>query len=330
MPRHGGQHEERAADAPQEPVEPGVQHQEAEAREHGRRHAPPHPRDRNERGRQHEHKRDARARTRPDVQVVRQDARADDQPRPRHGAREHVGAQQRQRRPALQMRHLEVFRKADPVAGPPQSIAELDVLDRRIAEASVESTLVEKHRAPDRAAAAPERRCLFVARLVHVVVQQVPVLREESRVGRGIVVRANHGSEGGASLQMRRHAPDQAGRHDDIGVDEEQHVARGRRRADIAGAGRADRRGELDHLRPGGRGARGRSLAAAVDHDNQLVGRGRAGGQPCQAGAEGVAAVVNGRDDGDSHTSQQASIAAGRDREQGCGTIARLHGGRAA
>ena len=102
------------------------------------------------------------------------------------------------------------------MSGAPQPVAELDVLDRRVAEAAVEPAGVEKDRAPDRAAAAPERRGRFAAGLVDVVVQQVPVLRKEARIGRGIVIGADDGVDAGMILQKLRHAPDEAGRHDHV------------------------------------------------------------------------------------------------------------------
>src|SRR5690606_40585649 len=115
-----------------------------------------------------------------------------------------VGAQETEEPPALQVLHLHALVEADRVPARPQPEPELDVLDARLAVALVEPAGLEEHRAADRATTGPERRSLLAARLVHPVVEQVLVLRDELRArGRVVVVADNRGEARVAQLLYR-------------------------------------------------------------------------------------------------------------------------------
>src|SRR5687767_1504723 len=87
--------------------------------------------------------------------------------------------------PALQVSSLDLGIEPDPIAAVAQPVAELDVFDlRRSVAGMVEHSDFEKNRPSHRAAAGPEAVDVSALLLVHVVMQEVPVLRDETRLRR--------------------------------------------------------------------------------------------------------------------------------------------------
>src|SRR5687768_18507735 len=98
--------------------------------------------------------------------------------------------------PSLQVSSLDLGIESDSIAAVAQPVAELDVFDLwgRVAR-MVEHSDLEKSRPPHRAAASPEAVDVAVLLLVHVVMQKVPVLRDETRLRRRSVIRSKNPGE---------------------------------------------------------------------------------------------------------------------------------------
>src|SRR5437016_2164642 len=91
------------------------------------------------------------------VQIVRHFAALYDQARPRNCPMDSICTDNRPKRPPLQMRALQRLIQKDAIAGAPQAIAQLDVLNRWPGEAAlVEAAHVLEGRSPDRAAPRPK------------------------------------------------------------------------------------------------------------------------------------------------------------------------------
>src|SRR5205823_500475 len=97
--------------------------------------------------------------------------------------------------------------------------AQVDVLDAWTPiPHRVESASVEKYLPPNGAAAAPERRGTFVAVLVHEVVQQVAVLREEIGRRRRLVVRPERRRQVGFAIEQGDEIPQRVWFGEYVGV----------------------------------------------------------------------------------------------------------------
>ena len=115
-------------------------------------------------------------------------------------------------------------------------------------------------------------RGLGVGVLVHVVVQQVLVLREKVGRAGGVVVGAEAGLEGGVGLEGFGGAAQGVGRQRHIRVDKEHIVAVGQAGAGIPSHGRPmpAGRGQPQHARACGLRQGGAVIGRAIVDDDQL------------------------------------------------------------
>ena len=104
---------------------------------------------------------------------------------------------------------------------PPEADSQLYILDGRPGEAfRVETSHCQEDLPTNGAASGPERRGLRIPLLMHEVVQEVAILRDQPvRAGSGIV-RAEHCGEFRSRVEDPDRAVERAGCEDDIGVDE--------------------------------------------------------------------------------------------------------------
>ena len=119
-----------------------------------------------------------------------------------------------------------------------QPIAEIDILDLRAWIAhGVESTDGKKCITTYRATARPERLGVPRRARVHIAMQQVPILRNESPMARRIVVRAEGGAQCGIPREECGETAQRRRRDNDIGIgigiDEHQHAAAGDARTHV-------------------------------------------------------------------------------------------------
>src|SRR5688572_11475679 len=103
-----------------------------------------------------------------------------------------------------------------------KAVTEFDIFDA--GPAFVEAPDSLEYVAPDRPARAPERERLFAGTLVGVVMQKVLVLREEVRLRRRVVVRADDCRERSVALELVLHEADDLGPDGDVGVNEEENL----------------------------------------------------------------------------------------------------------
>ena len=170
----------------------------------------------------------------------------------------------------------------DRLAGVGQAPAELDVFDRRVrVPRFVEPADVEERGAPHRSEPGPERVGGTCARLVDVVVQQVPEGRHRRRRTRRVVVRAVDRGQGRIGGVGSADAHERVAVHLHIGVDEHDHVPRRPAHALVAGTGRGELRRVLD--------------------DDDLVGRDVGAGDRVEAAFERDGPVGSGNDGGEGH-----------------------------
>src|SRR5687768_15912184 len=95
--------------------------------------------------------------------------------------------------PPLQMSSLDLGIESDSIAAVAQPVAELDVFDLRCSVAGmVEHSDLEKSCPSHRATAGPETVDVSALLLVHVVMQEVPVLRDEALLRRRSVIRSKN------------------------------------------------------------------------------------------------------------------------------------------
>ncbi len=127
------------------------------------------------------------------------------------------------------MGSLHVPQQLDPVTGFGHSIAKFNVFDAGPFEFSTERIHFQEHIAANGPTAGPERRCVLRPCLVSPVVQQVPVLGQESWVG-GFGVIAAKNSSGFRVGHQGIHA-------DRDGVRMQHHI-RIREKHDLAACGR--------------------------------------------------------------------------------------------
>ena len=106
------------------------------------------------------------------------------------------------------MGRQDVARQHDPVAGPGEAIAQLDVLDGRPGiEPGVEAAEVEEDARggsmpqPVQNVWAGRMSSLEVALLVDEMMEQVAILADDARGGRRVVVRAEEGREARVGLE---------------------------------------------------------------------------------------------------------------------------------
>ena len=103
--------------------------------------------------------------------------------------------------------------------------AEVDVLDRRKRIAlGIEPAGGAKRVRADRPEPGPERRRLAGALLVDVVVQEVPKLRDDARIGRHVVVGAEDRRQRRIRLERRADAGERVGVREHVRVDEDDDV----------------------------------------------------------------------------------------------------------
>ena len=147
---------------------------------------------------------------------------------------------------------------------------------------------------PHGAAGSPEARGLRARRLVHVVVKEVAILRDESGGGGVVVIGADDRGQAGRLREGRDHAPDEVGRDHDVAVEEEDHVARRRPRPRVARGRRPRPSRSVDEHAAGGGGevfgARDRPVAG----EDRFQGRRIRGRDRTQAGVEGGPGGVGG------------------------------------
>jgi hypothetical protein len=120
------------------------------------------------------------------------------------------------------MHTLQRFVEKDAIASPTQTVAQFDVLDRRVGKAPlVEAAYTIEGRSPDGTAARPEGGCLSLACLVHEMMQEVPIPRYQSRRRWARIVGAEHGSYLPMAIKNRLDSSDRVVGHDNVSVDEE-------------------------------------------------------------------------------------------------------------
>ncbi len=158
-----------------------------------------------------------------DVEVVDESPVIEHDLGPGDGASEQICGDHGAERPAFEVCDLEILDQQDGVPRLDEPATELDVLDARLTESLVETPDLEKCRAPHRAASRPEGRGDRASLLVHPVVQQVPILREETRVPGLVVVRADDRGGGVVVEEFGNPGGKVRGNHD-IGIDERDDV----------------------------------------------------------------------------------------------------------
>src|SRR5579862_6896351 len=102
--------------------------------------------------------------------------------RPGDAAVEEIGGDRPARRPAFEMRAANLRLERDAAAGDVETIAEVDVFDRRPPEPFVEAADAMKRRGAHRAEAAPERHRVAARLAVYERVRQILHLRHEAVV----------------------------------------------------------------------------------------------------------------------------------------------------
>src|SRR5207248_7026086 len=123
----------------------------------------------------------------------------------------------------------------DPAARPGHTKAEVDVLHGRVRKAGcVEAARGVESIPADRPEAGPERRDGAGAGMVNVVVEEVAERRDQGWVLGLVVVGAEERCELGVGLERATDATERVGARDDVGVDEDEHLARRARRALVA------------------------------------------------------------------------------------------------
>ena len=115
----------------------------------------------------------------------------------------------------------------DHVAGANEPVPELDVLDARALKALVEPADSTKRVGPHCAKPRPERLRDWIGRLVNVGVRQVHVLRDEVRLDRLLVVRAERGIDRRIASEQDLEFGQTCRWSHDIGVDEDKQIAAG-------------------------------------------------------------------------------------------------------
>jgi len=182
---------------------------------------------------------------------------------------QHQGA----RGPALEVRDLDVVAQAHAVTCPGQSVPQLDVLDRGTAVRRIEAAELEEDLAADGPATGPERGGLTPRGLVDVVVEEVLVLRDKVWRCRPRVVGPEESAECRLVLEGGGDLGDGVGRHQHIGVQEEDDLASCHLRPEIARHSRsAPRAGCAEDPCSSSNGLVRRAIAGAVVDDDELPG----------------------------------------------------------
>ena len=144
------------------------------------------------------------------------------------------------------MGRLDVAGQDDPVAGPGDPVAELDVLDRGSAvELGVETAGLEEDVATDQAAAGPEgvRGADVVderADLMDVMVEEVAEPADEAGGVGLVVVGAEEADEVGVGVEPADGAGDRVAVDGDVGVEEEDQRGGRGQGSGVTGRGRAE------------------------------------------------------------------------------------------
>ena len=137
----------------------------------------------------------------------------------------------------------------DAVPGAVQPPAKLDVLDEVPAPVRIKAADRVERRPPHRPAPGPKGVGRPGGAPVHLAVAQVDVEADQARLGRPVVVAAEHGSDGPVA-QGRLDAAAHVGRRKHVRVDEEQHVRpASRTRAGIPCPRRPGVRAQADEAR---------------------------------------------------------------------------------
>src|SRR5262249_7686420 len=156
---------------------------------------------------------------------------------PGQGTAEEIGAEQGESGPALLVRDLDVLAHLNPAARRLQAVAQLNVLDALRAVPLVEAAAGQENVAANGAASAPERVAFLMRVLVDVMLEQVLVLGQEVRGGRGIIVGANDRGVLRPVAERLAHLADDRGRHDHIGINEQKEFVPGSARPQVARRG---------------------------------------------------------------------------------------------
>ncbi len=127
--------------------------------------------------------------------------------------------------------------------------------------------------------------------------QQVAVLGEEARITRGVVVRAHHRRQLAVRGKECGNPGDEVRGNLDVGIDEEQDVPAGDLRSTVASPCRAA--SFLQHHDPGADlgGPSGEVVIRAVDHRDDLAGRGVEASKALSAACPRRRSAAHGNDD---------------------------------
>src|SRR5262245_31011365 len=99
------------------------------------------------------------------------------------------------------MRSLKLLIQQNPVACLAETVSHFDIFDASWKVQLVKSTNLLEHGAADGTACTPERGCHRIPILMHVMVEQVPILAHDARCPGPIVVRSEHRGERGIGVE---------------------------------------------------------------------------------------------------------------------------------
>src|SRR2546423_1825284 len=252
------------------------------------------------------------------VQIARHAFPAEKQSRPRNRAIENIRMNYLSHGPLLSVSCLDLAAKQQPMTGGAQSQPKLDVFDAGPSVGLVEPIRSLECFAPNRATTGPETRCFATADLVNVMMKKIPILRHQSPIRRGIVVRSKDGGQIFPSDELVFHQAQHVGMNGYIAVDKHNDVAGGRSHSTIPRSrGPVRPRVKLDQLAIPASSDRRRIVDRAVIDDHNLVRRTRRSSQRFQTLRKMVGAIMDWNDDTQSGRERLHGKATGHNRRTG-------------
>ena len=162
-----------------------------------------------------------------EVEIVGHPASLKEKNHPRDSAIYDIGVYGVPYRPALRVSDADGWVEQDPRAAVGNPIAELDVFDAGPVEPLVESSGIKEYTAAHAATPAPEGESTPVGVPMHITVGEVSVLRAESWIPRGVIIRPDNGCKCGVMKEVTFHHLEGVRVNAGVGIKKRQKVAFG-------------------------------------------------------------------------------------------------------